>query len=88
MTLTSKQVDFLKEINNASLLEGGTVWCDCLADELGGQFEGKPSTIGAMISTLKEKGLVDVFRDADRAGKPKYMEFTAIGEEILEGLGL
>ena len=60
VTLTAKQVDFVKHISDTCFWEHGLdscIWVDCLCDEIGGQFAGKPMTVGAMISTLCEKGL-------------------------------
>lgn len=91
VTLTAKQVDFIKHLPDTSFWENGiesTLWCDVLADEIGGQFADKPMTVGAMISTLREKGLVTVAKDTSRKGHPKAMQFTIIGEVIAEKLGL
>lgn len=91
ITLTAKQVQFLKLLPKTCFWEEGvesTLWCDILADEIGGQFAGKPMTVGAMISTLREKGLVNVGRDLDRKGHPKFMELTEVGQVIAEKLGL
>lgn len=91
VTLTSKQVDFIKHIPDTCFYEHGlnsTVWCDVLADEIGGQFAGKPMTVGAMISTLKEKGIVYVEIDHVNGKKAKYMGFTEFGRDIAKELGL
>ena len=91
ITLTAKQVDFMKEMTKTNFWENrleSALWCDILADEIGGQFAGKPMTVGAMISTLREKGLVNVSRDLDRKGHPKFMELTEVGRVIAEKLGL
>lgn len=91
LRLTSKQVDFIKHIPDTSFYEDGldsVLWCDCLCDEIGGQFKGNPFLCGAMISTLREKGLVTVTRDTSREGKPKAMAFTEIGKKVAKELGL
>lgn len=91
VTLTAKQVDFIKHLPDTSFWEQGlesAPWCDVLAEEIGGQFAGKPMTVGAMISTLREKGLVLVGRDTSRQGKPKFMQLTTVGQVIAEKLGL
>lgn len=91
ITLTAKQVEFMAEMTKTSFWENGlesTLWCDILADEIGGQFAGKPMTVGAMISTLREKGLVNVGRDLDRKGHPKFMELTDMGKQVATELGL
>lgn len=92
ITLTAKQVDFIHHIPDTSFYENGTdstVWCDILADEIGGKFEGKPMTVGAMISTLREKNVISVGVDKDRNGrKAKFFEFTEYGKDIAKELGL
>lgn len=60
MTLTAKQVDFIRHLPDTCFWENGLdscIWVDCLCDDIGGQFAGKPMTVGAMISTICEKGL-------------------------------
>lgn len=91
VTLTAKQVDFIKHLPDTNFWEDGldsALWCDVLADEIGGQFAGKPMTVGAMISTLREKELVTVGRDLDRKGKPKFMQLTDLGKQVAKELGL
>lgn len=91
VTLTAKQVDFIHHIPDTCFYEHGlesTMWCDVLADEIGGQFEGKPMTIGAMISTLKEKGLIYVTQDRVNGKKCKFFGFTELGKQIAKELGL
>ena len=91
LTLTAKQVDFIMHLSDSCFWENGldsTLWCDVLADEIGGQFDGKPMTVGAMISTLREKNIIDVARDASRVGKPKYMWLTDLGKQVATGMGL
>lgn len=91
VTLTAKQVDFIKHLPDTNFWEQGLdsmPWCDVLADEIGGQFAGKPMTVGAMISTLREKGVVVVGRDTSRRGKPKFMQFTDLGKQVAKELGL
>lgn len=90
-TLTSKQVDFIRHIPDTCFYENGlesTMWCDCLADEIGGQFAGKPMTVGAMISTLREKDLIYVSMDRINGKKAKFFGFTELGKEIAKELGL
>lgn len=73
VTLTAKQLDFLRELAALSeddLLgnpESG-VWCDILCDAIGGQFRGKPMTVGAMLSTICEKGLGERHKEKRSAG--------------------
>ena len=91
ITLTAKQVDFIKHIPDTCFYENGldsTPWCDVLADEIGGQFAGKPMTVGAMISTLREKNLIYVAQDHINGKKAKYFGFTEVGKMIAQKLGL
>lgn len=91
ITLTAKQVDFIKHLPDTCFWEHGldsAPWCDVLADEIGGQFAGKPMTTGAMISTLREKHLIEVGRETSRRGKPKYLVLTDAGKAVAKKLGL
>ena len=93
VTLTEKQVDFLKRLPEecGGFWENGLeseVWLDVLVDHIGGQFAGKPMTVGAMISTLREKHLIDVEKAMDREGHPKFFCLTLQGQEVAKALGL
>ena len=91
LTLTTKQVDFIKHIPDTCFYENGlesTPWCDVLADEIGGQFAGKPMTVGAMISTLREKHLIYTGISDVNGRKAKYFGFTELGMEVANELGL
>ena len=96
VTLTAKQVDFLLDLKMTDQWDGFDTmfWTDVICDEIEGQFAGKPMTVGAMISTLCEKGLAErskgEFTDpvTGRTRKSTYMAFTGLGEEIAKELGL
>lgn len=91
LTLTAKQVDFIKHIPDTNFYEHGLdsiLYCDILADEIGGQFAGKPMTTGAMISTLREKGLISVGIDRVNGRKCKIMSFTEMGMAVAMDMGL
>lgn len=91
ITLTAKQVDFIHHIPDTCFYEQGlesTPWCDALADEIGGQFAGKPMTVGAMISTLREKGIIVVGVEKMNGKKAKYFAFTDMGKQVAKELGL
>lgn len=91
VTLTAKQVDFIKHIPDTCFYENGldsTMWVDILADEIGGQFAGKPMTIGAMVSTLKEKEIIYVAKDRVNGKTSKFFGFTDLGKQIAKELGL
>lgn len=91
VTITAKQADFIKHLPDSSFWGNGldsALWCDILADEIGGQFAGKPMAVGAMISTLREKNLINVSKDNSRKGHPKFMVLTDIGKQVAKELGL
>lgn len=91
VTLTAKQADFIKHVPDTCFYENGlesVVWCDVLADEIGGQFAGKPMTVGAMISTLREKSLIYVGVDRVNGRKAKFFGFTELGKKVAQELGL
>ena len=97
VTLTAKQVDFILHLSDSDFWTEGldsSLWCDVLCDEIGGQFEGKPMTIGAMISTLCEKGLADRTKDrmvdasTGRTRKGTTFSLTIKGKLVAEKLGL
>ena len=89
--LTAKQIDFIRHLPDTGYWENGLdscVWVDCLCDEIGGQFAGKPMTVGAMISTLCEKKLG--YRMADKRENKKCTAFglTDSGKLVAQALGL
>lgn len=90
VTLTAKQTDFLRKLAETESWEGVDfpVWTDILCDEIGGQFAGKPMTVGAMISTLCEKdlGLRTTCRRENR--KCVSFELTELGQLVVKELGL
>lgn len=91
ITLTAKQVDFIKHLPDTCFWEHGldsTPWTDVLCDEIGGQFAGKPMTVGAIISTLCEKEIAYRAKDRINNRTCTYMGLTEIGKEIAKELGL
>lgn len=97
ITLTAKQVDFVLHLSDSAFWEKGldsVLWCDVLCDEIKGQFEGKPMTIGAMVSTLCEKGLATRTKDrltdatTGKSRKSTTFQLTEKGKEIAKELGL
>lgn len=89
--LTAKQVDFIKHLPDTDFWENGIdskIWVDCLCDDIKGQFEGKPMTVGAMISTLCEKGLG--LRAKEKINNRKATSFclTELGKQVAQKLGL
>lgn len=91
ITLTAKQVDFIRHLPDTCFWERGldsALWTDVLADEIGGQFEGKPMTVGAMISTICEKGLANRATDRINGRKATFMVLTDLGKNVAAELGL
>ena len=97
ITLTAKQLDFLREVGEMSedQLLGNVrsgVWCDILCDQIGGQFAGRPMSVGAMISTVCEKGLGVRHKERrDNGGRGKMVtvfRLTDDGVKVWEELGL
>lgn len=91
ITLTEKQIDFFNHMQDTSLWEQGLdsiPWIDILCDEIGGQFENKPMTVGAMISTLREKDLLTVGVERVNGRKAKFFELTDLGKKVAAELGL
>lgn len=96
VTLTAKQVDFLMNLKSTDQWDGFDTlfWTDVICDEIGGQFAGKPMTVGAMISTLCEKRIAErskgnfIEPTTGRSRKSTYMAFTGLGEAIATELGL
>lgn len=91
ITLTAKQVDFMKHLPDTCFWENGLdskIWVDCLCDDIGGQFKSKPMTVGAMISTLCEKGIGRRFIGKIDKHKATAFELTEIGKVIAAELGI
>ena len=89
--LTEKQVDFINHLPDTCFWENGldsVIWVDCLCDDIGGQFAGKPMTVGAMISTLCEKGIGSRGKDRVNGRKCTSFGLTELGKLVAEDLGL
>lgn len=96
-TLTAKQADFLRELDAAGEAALGSPdggwWCDCICDAIGGQFAGRPMAVGAMISTLCEKGLGTRSKEQRETGggrtrRATSFTLTASGREMWRAMGL
>ena len=91
VTLTARQCEFLQAASGCPCwAEGdGTLWTDVLLDEIG--MNGM--SFGAMVSTLREKGLIRVWAEAREDGltgrprKVKAMRPTERGEQVLRAAG-
>lgn len=98
VTLTAKQADFLRELDAAG--QDGVLgdaetgwWTDCITDGIGGQFAGKPMAVGAMISTLCEKGLGTRSKEQRETAKGRTKKVTSFcltdkGREVWAAMGL
>lgn len=91
VTLTAKQVDFIKHLPDTYFWENGLdscIWVDCLCDDIQGQFANRPMTVGAMISTLCEKGLGFRTRVKVNGRTATSFGLTAQGKAVAKSLGL
>lgn len=91
LILTPKQVDFIKHLPDTCFWERGVescIWVDCLCDEIDGQFAAKPMTVGAMISTLCEKGLGMRAKGKVNGKTATSFALTELGQKIAIQLGL
>lgn len=91
ITLTEKQIDFFHHMQDTCFWENGldsTPWIDILCDEIGGQFENKPMTVGAMVSTLREKDLLEVGYNRVNGRKAKFFALTDLGKKVAADIGL
>lgn len=83
--ITPKQVEFIRLLPGTQFWENGvdsTLWIDCLCDDLEGKMD--PMTIGAMVSTLREKGLLLVGKDKrnHKERKAAFFEFSEFGKKV------
>ena len=88
-TLTEKQVSFILEMPNDNFYENGldsALWIDVFCDTVAKTFN--PMAVGAMVSTLREKGLIDVASDMVNGRRCKFMVFTELGKQVAKELGM
>lgn len=91
VTLTSRQCEFLQAASQCPCWAGGGrgIRTDILMDEMG--VNGM--SFGAMVSTLREKHLLEVGRESredgatGRSRKVKVMRLTRLGEAVLKRAG-
>lgn len=93
--LTEKHMMFLKNLPECSYWDRGldsSVWVFDVRDTLA--MAGMAGmTVGAMISTLREKGLLrvmvgEVQNMNGRTRREKYVELTETGKKVAEALGI
>lgn len=87
IVLTPKQVEFIKALPATSYWQTGIdsiLWIDVLCDEL----EMPPMTIGAMVTTLRQKHIITVGADKRETRKVKWFEFTDLGKVVLGRMGI
>lgn len=83
--ITPKQVEFIRLLPGTQFWENGldsALWIDVLCDELSDKMA--PMTIGAMVSTLREKGLLLVGKDKrnHKEKKVAFFEFSELGKKV------
>lgn len=96
ITVTTRQMQFLRELaRTPQYAEGASaLWIDVVIDEIG--MESRAFTngmqVGAMVSTLREKGLVEVWTEGREDGmtgrvrQVKTMQFTPAGKALMESI--
>lgn len=93
VTLTSKQEDFLRELSLLSEdVEMGSArfgwYCDVIVEAIGGQFKGRAMTVGAMISTICEKGLAVRSKVKADGRRITAFDLTDLGRSMWAAMGL
>lgn len=91
VSLTPKQIDFIRHLPDTNFWENGldsSIWVDVLCDEIRGQFEGKPMTVGAMISTLCEKNLGFRSRAKVNGHMSTSFNLSPVGQLVAAKLGV
>ena len=89
VALTTKQVDFIKHVPDTDFYESGldsTLWIDVLIDQITNGMGAM--TIGAMVSTLRQKGIIMVGGERINGRESKCFKFTGLGKQVAADLGL
>lgn len=96
VTITARQLQFLRELaRTPQYVEGASaLWIDILIDEISTESRTfiNGMQVGAMVSTLREKGLVEVWTEGREDGitgrirRVKTMQFTPTGGALMEGI--
>lgn len=90
LDLTEKQVFFLDNMRKDDFYENGldsVLWIDILTDTLS-SLGMNPMTTGAMVTTLREKGLISVGKSQREKKNIKAFNLTEIGKEAMVKYGL
>ena len=90
LDLTEKQTFFLDNMRKDDFYEHGldsTLWIDILTDTLS-SLGMSPMTTGAMVTTLREKGLISVSEDRRENRRLKVLNMTELGKEAMVKYGL
>lgn len=90
LDLTEKQIFFLDNMRKDDFYEHGldsTLWIDILVDTLS-NLGMNPMTTGAMISTLREKGLISIGKEQREKRRLKVFNLTELGKEAMVKYGL
>ena len=90
ITVTDKQLRFLKQLIDCEGWFGASMWVEDIKEDIGGEFYCKPMTIGAMVSTLREKGIISVDTDLrdyeSHTRKAKLLTLTESGRAFIEAI--
>lgn len=91
--LTDKQLFFLDNMRYDCFYEHGmesALWVDVLVDTFSDMAGGgmNPMTCGAMVSTLRERGILSVGYDKREKKTVKFITLTELGKEVMKYHGL
>lgn len=90
LDLTEKQIFFLDNMRKDEFYECGldsALWIDVLTDTLS-RLGMNPMTTGAMVSTLREKGIINVGETQREKKHIKFFKLTELGKEAMVKYGL
>ena len=82
--LTKMQLDFLHGLLDTNCAAGARI--QDIVDSLEGDFFESPMRVGAMISTLREKGLATIGYKQEDGRRVKTLRFTVEGNAVLKAL--
>lgn len=91
MDLTAKQVTFLQNLTKDDFWESGldsVIWVDIYCDTLEGAGIMGRMTAGAMVTTLREKGVIWVGHKTEKKSSPAFFELTELGKSLMRKMGV